>query len=155
MAKRSIHARQTQAELTLPAEVTQGLRIGSLAGWDAGPLVDFPGNERGPLRARSLVSLDEPRVRRAQAQQREVLLAFDGAQPIVLGLLDDAPELRRFDAIVDGKRVELRAEEEIVLTCGDASITLRANGRVVIRGAYVETRAAGVNRIKGGTVLIN
>lgn len=32
---------------------------------------------------------------------------------------------------------------------------LRRNGRVVIRGAYVETRSRGVNRIKGGSVQIN
>ena len=34
-------------------------------------------------------------------------------------------------------------------------MTLRANGKVVIRGAYVETRARGTNRIKGGSVQIN
>ena len=39
-------------------------------------------------------------------------------------------------------------------TCA-ASITLRRNGRLVVRGAYVETRAEGVNRIKGGSVKIN
>jgi hypothetical protein len=58
-------------------------------------------------------------------------------------------------ASVDGKSVTLRAEDEIVLSCGEASLTLRRNGRVVIRGAYVETRSSGVNRIKGGSVRIN
>lgn len=56
---------------------------------------------------------------------------------------------------VDGKRVEIEAADEIVLKCGEASITLRRNGRVVIRGTYVETRSKGTNRIKGGSVQIN
>lgn len=59
------------------------------------------------------------------------------------------------EALVDGKRVVIDAQDEIVLRCGKASITLRRNGRIVIRGTYVETRAEGVNRIKGGSVQIN
>ena len=59
------------------------------------------------------------------------------------------------EARIDGRRVELEGRDEIVLRCGEASITLRRNGRVVIKGIQVETRAAGVNRIKGGSVSIN
>ena len=59
------------------------------------------------------------------------------------------------EALVDGKRVVIDAQDEVVIRCGKASITLRRNGRVVIRGTYVETRAEGVNRIKGGSVQIN
>ncbi len=53
---------------------------------------------------------------------------------------------------MDGKRVVLTAEDEVVFQCGKASITLRRNGRVVIRGVYVETYATGTNRVKGGQV---
>ena len=42
-----------------------------------------------------------------------------------------------------------------MLRCGQASFVLRRIGRVVIRGTYVETRAKGVNRIKGGSVHLN
>lgn len=63
------------------------------------------------------------------------------------------PFLVRAD--VDGRRVELKAQDELVLRCGDASVTLRRNGRVIIRGAHVETYSTGVNRIKGGQVKIN
>jgi hypothetical protein len=56
---------------------------------------------------------------------------------------------------VDGRRVTVSGKDEIVLKCGEASITLRRNGRIVIKGTYVETRAAGTNRIKGGSVQIN
>ena len=59
------------------------------------------------------------------------------------------------EADVDGKRVRIVAQDEIVLECGQASITLRRNGRVIIRGTYVETHSEGTNRIKGAQVRIN
>ena len=58
-------------------------------------------------------------------------------------------------ATVDGERVVVEGQEEVSLRCGAASITLRRDGRVVVRGAYVETHASGTNRIKGGSVRIN
>ena len=59
------------------------------------------------------------------------------------------------EADVDGKRVRIVAQDEIVLQCGEASITLRRNGRIVIKGTYIETCSEGTNRIKGGQVRIN
>jgi hypothetical protein len=59
------------------------------------------------------------------------------------------------EAHVDGKRVVIEGADEVVLKCGQASITLRRNGRLVIKGTYVETHSAGVNRIKGGSVQVN
>lgn len=64
-------------------------------------------------------------------------------------------EVKPLAVVVDGKQVLIEAADEIVLRCGEATITLRRNGRVIIRGAYVETRSRGVNRIKGGSVQIN
>ncbi len=65
----------------------------------------------------------------------------------------DAPQV--IEADVDGKRVRIVARDEIVLECGEASITLRRNGRIVIKGTYIETSSEGTNRIKGGQVRIN
>lgn len=59
------------------------------------------------------------------------------------------------EARVDGKRLVLEAENEIVLRCGAASITLTRDGKILVRGTYVETHSRGVNRIKGGAVRIN
>ncbi|WP_257792523.1 hypothetical protein [Myxococcus xanthus] len=42
-----------------------------------------------------------------------------------------------------------------MLRCGEATITLRRNGKVVIRGVQVETHATGTNRIKGASVKVN
>jgi hypothetical protein len=53
------------------------------------------------------------------------------------------------------ERIELVAEREIVLRCGDASLTLTRSGKILLRGTYVLSRASGVNKIKGGSVQIN
>ena len=66
-----------------------------------------------------------------------------------------AADKTKLDLKINGKRIEIEGQDEVILRCGEASITLRRNGRVVVRGAYVETRSKGTNRIKGGVVLIN
>lgn len=133
-----------------------GHLVGQLLGVEAGiARVTFPGNPHGPLVARSVIDLPA----QVGSEGVPVLLVFEqerSDQPIVVGVLRD-PERTAApaEALLDGKRVVLTAADEIVLRCGKASITLRRNGRVVIRGAYVETRAEGVNRVKGGSVQIN
>jgi hypothetical protein len=81
------------------------------------------------------------------------------AAPLIEETGSDRPAPDRgapvIEADVDGKRVRVTAQDEIVLECGNASITLRRNGRILIKGTYVETRSEGTNRIKGGQVQIN
>lgn len=136
--------------------------LGTLVGWDdKGPLVDFDGNRQGPLRARVSGTAQPVRSVAAPANGQEIVLLVDprpGRPPILLGVLrplgTDAAATD-IEARVDGRRVEIEGRDEIILRCGEASITLRRNGRVVIHGVQVETRAKGVNRIKGGSVAIN
>lgn len=66
----------------------------------------------------------------------------------------DVPD-QAVEAHVDGKRVVIEGADEVVLKCGQASITLRRNGKLIIKGTYVETHSSGVNRIKGGSVQVN
>jgi hypothetical protein len=56
---------------------------------------------------------------------------------------------------VDGKRLVLTAEREIILRCGDASITLTRAGKILIRGRYLTSESKGYNKIKGAVVDIN
>lgn len=56
---------------------------------------------------------------------------------------------------VDGKRVVIEGQEEIVLSCGESSITLTRAGKILIRGKYLLSRSSGVNRILGGSVQVN
>jgi hypothetical protein len=159
-----------------PARKIRGHRSGFIVGFgERGPLVDFPGNAHGPLAARTTVPLDGIALGSGRgavaAAPHAVLLVFEherSDEPIVVGLLEplgsgststrqapgDSPP-PKIEAKIDGRRVVLEAEDELELRCGEATITLRRNGRVVIRGAYVETRSRGVNRIKGGSVQIN
>ncbi len=131
-------------------------QVGSLVVQDGELRVDYPGNSFGPLPARATVPIQAD-------ERRPVLLVFEDGQPglpIIVGLLDTLPRPgprpdNSRDLHVDGRRIMIDGDEEIVLRCGEASITLRRNGRVLIRGLLVETRASGVNRIKGGSVQIN
>lgn len=56
---------------------------------------------------------------------------------------------------VDGRQVVIEGQDEVVLKCGEASITLTKAGKIVIRGKYLLSRASGVNRILGGSVQVN
>lgn len=121
-----------------------------------GPLVEFPGNAAGPVPARLLVALDADALAAAARTRQPAALLFEGGdptRPLIAGLVQQPGPAQ--EARVDGKRVVLTGEEEIELRCGEASIVLKKDGKLTIRGAYVETRAKGTNRIKGGSVQIN
>jgi hypothetical protein len=157
--------------------------IGELQGLDGQgrPLVSFV---VGNTAYESVLALSTQPVN-ASLVGRQLALLFAGgncSQPVIMGfihapLLDlvlaetpqqaDAPatETLLFEApsslsappkaMLDGQRLVFEAEEEVVLRCGAASITLQKDGRVLIRGTYVVSRASGVNRILGGSVQVN
>jgi len=137
-----------------PAEAATGPTVGLLFGLDAhgGPLVSLelrPG--RTPIPARSIVPLSREDV------GREVVLLFeqsDALRPIVMGILrTPRPEPVRTE--IDGEKLVFTADREIVLRCGESSITLTRAGKVLIQGAFVMTRSTGTNRIMGAAVEIN
>lgn len=157
MAARKSHS-ATVVPFTPPATTLPAVVLGVVVAWEPekGPMVDFPGNSGRSVPARLLVSADVATLQRAAAERTPTALVFeagDPARPLIVGFVQ-APGTGQ-DARVDGKRVILTGEEEIELRCGEASIVLKKNGKLVIHGAYVETRAKGTNRIKGGSVQIN
>jgi hypothetical protein len=96
----------------------------------------------------------------------EVLLVWEPGStstPIIVGIIQPvsaqstgaaaAPELLSIRA--DAREYVISAEREIVLRCGDASITLTRAGKVIIKGNYVVSSSAGCNKIKGAAVDIN
>jgi hypothetical protein len=118
------------------------------------PLVEFRANASGgPLRARTILPI------RANDISRQAVMMFeegDLTRPIILGLLyGEHGAERGVNVEVDGERLVLTASREIVLRCGEASVTLTRAGKVLIQGEYVVTRSKGVNRIKGASVQIN
>lgn len=159
------HEARVAARIETPARV-DGVVIGRLVGLDQGAdvLVDWPGCPvSGGQKARVMTSIAPNDVGRG------VALLFEGgdpAKPVVMGLLfqghhaavagptiEFSPD--GAEAIVDGERVVISAEKDIVLQCGKASITLTRAGKIILRGEYVSSRASGVHRIQGGSVQIN
>lgn len=144
------------------------------------PLVNFVLNRQGrPIAALSTSSLTQRHIGR-----KVVLMFVDGdlSKPLIVGLVysplhevienfelaafqteatpktDDSVSTSvgtEHDMHVDGRKVTFEAKEEIVLKCGDASITLNKSGKISIRGKYLLNRATGVNRILGGSVQVN
>jgi hypothetical protein len=49
----------------------------------------------------------------------------------------------------------LTATETLTLKCGEASVNLRADGQVMVKGEDVLLRAKGTQRIRAGNVAIN
>ena len=96
---------------------------------------------------------------------RKVILGFENGEPdhpILFGFLEstqrkDTVELLPApDATTEiPESLHLKSGEELILECGKAKISLRADGRIVILGGYLVSRSTGVNKIKGGSVQIN
>lgn len=57
--------------------------------------------------------------------------------------------------VVRVRTLRIEADEQLVLKCGEGTVTLTRDGRVMLRGEHVLSRARGTNRIKGGSVAIN
>jgi hypothetical protein len=144
----------------IAADTVPGAAIGHLVGLLRGglPLVMVSIEDAYALPARSIVDLYGAHV------GRQVVLHFEGgdrSKPIVMGVLrsDEAgllpPPAAQVHVETDGERLILTANDQLVLRCGNASITLTKEGKVLIEGAYVSSHASGVNRVRGGSVQVN
>jgi hypothetical protein len=123
------------------------------------PLVAYAGQPgHSALKARSTVDLHGGHI------GHNVVLGFellDPTLPIVLGVVQGQPGWPSPEppgqvvVEADGQRMVVVAERELVLRCGKASVVLRHDGHVEIRGEQILTHAAGPNRIRGGSVELN
>jgi hypothetical protein len=58
--------------------------------------------------------------------------------------------------VVSGReRLVFSSDKEIVFRCGSASVTLMADGTVLIKGTRLVSSSSGLNRIRGAAVKIN
>ncbi len=87
----------------------------------------------------------------------QTVSASAGSEPIEAELFSGPAQFTppERSANLDGKRLVFEAEEEVQIKCGEASINLYKDGRVVIRGRNLISRASAVNRILGGSVQVN
>ena len=88
-----------------------------------------------------------------EAGDRLLVLPPEGDEPAVaLGRVGryrrPEPEAPRADVVIE-------AAETLTLKCGAASVDLRKDGKVMVRGDDVLLRAKKTQRIKAGTVAIN
>ncbi|RKH68639.1 hypothetical protein D7V93_00970 [Corallococcus llansteffanensis] len=160
-----------------------GARVGRLVGvsLEGLPLVQFEGGP-GPVPARSFVALDMAQLRVAAGEQRQAVLLFeegDPARPLLVAMAQDSHSPSLLDQLLEGsarpgssetpapatetgaknsvpeERVVLGAQRELVLQVGEASITLRRDGTILLRGVRVESRASGLQLIRGGKIELN
>lgn len=156
------------SDIPRPTEI-EGFTIGKIAeiDQDGDVFIDFSGNPQGPIKARITGAALE-HLNRHSGRGLNVLIAFeenDIGRPVIIDVihnrLEPAPNPKILDRenlddiSIDGESVTFEAKKQIVLRCGNASITLTSAGKILIRGAYLLNRSSGVNRIKGGSVQIN
>src|ERR1044071_4204860 len=119
------------------AEAAGGPCVGRIVRVEANGevFVDFRGNQRGPIRARMATN------EALKGADLPVLLVFedgDPGLPVVAGIIRDGvqrPEPNR--------SLTFEATEEITIMCGKSSITLRRDGKVLIKGTELVSRASG------------
>lgn len=130
-------------------------------------IVDFYGNENGGIVAKCLDGLITQYDCR-NSLPISVLLVFEennALLPIVVGKISDSlPKLKHIDEVgaitqsisIDGSEdVLVEANKELVLRCGKSSITLKRNGKIMVKGVEIVSRSSGNNKLKGATININ
>ncbi len=155
--------------LKVKQSLQEGARLGTIVDYheESGIVVDFEKNPFGPLTAKTVIPLSIEDIEQAIKERREVLLVFNGGEfssPIIVGLVQPLPPKKKMgdgdkqeepECQVDGKRIVIRGQEEVVLRCGQASISLHRDGKLIVRGIEIHSRALGQNRITGGVIKIN
>jgi hypothetical protein len=136
----------------------------------AGDAAHPPADQRFPFSARLIAISGDGHliVRDAEGQHRDCdWLAGPGAVGGLLAIDDLVlvqPLASGQRAVVMGRigpytltpeRVTIEAAQELTLRCGESSVELRADGKVMVRGDDVLIRAKGTQRIRAGNVAIN
>jgi hypothetical protein len=146
------------------ASVAAGPRVGTLLGVERDGSVRVALSGHAEARARVLSMVARAELQRAAAGRQVLVLCEenDPARPVIVGLLEDPAEVLfslaapEEPASTEGGRDRVfRAEGSITLVCGEASLTLHADGRVVTRGVNVVSVASEQQRIQGAVVRIN
>jgi hypothetical protein len=108
----------------------------------------------GPATSAGFGSGDDVLVWRHHSQPRGIIMGRVGRQAV-------EPAAAREPARDDGAAASLpdelviEARTSLTLRVGDGSITIREDGRILIKGKDLVSHAKRLNRIRGGSVTIN
>ena len=120
-------------------------------GGDAGVVV--PGDPPLRLRCDVLRTADRPTLTLSLGDRVLVLLPSEaGGRGCVLGVVAPYESPRPDPAPAT---LRLAASQRIEIECGESALTLDAEGRVLLKGKDIVTRARRTQKIRGGTVHIN
>jgi len=133
---------------------------------DEGRLLFQPEDSTGPPVPVAIgLELSDGTLLKAARQNRRAIVARTGDRTprrILVGLVRERVSTRAIAARpgtlevgLDGETLKLTAEHDIELRCGEASITLRRDGKIVLNGTNVLSASRGPNRIKGATIALN
>lgn len=151
-------AQGTTARSTARVSGAQIGRLLAVTG-DQRPLVDYPAAVNGPRVA--ILAAHPPSGLLDGAVGRHVVLLFedgDPDKPILTAFVQEESEQRvgAPDYLkVDGEVIAIEAARELELRCGEASIRLTQDGRVIVKGIQITSEAKGLQRIRGAAVRIN
>ena len=140
---------------TLPAVATAAAFVGKVLSvrGDAGVRVARLGGAGEEHDAVLLQGAAGPPVRLVPGDEVLVLLA-EGDRAVVLGRVGPSAESDASSAELPDEIV-LEARKGMTLRVGEGSITLRADGKVLIKGRDLVSHARRMNRIRGGSVSLN
>lgn len=108
-------------------------------------------DERGAFQAELLRTSDASPLHLQPGDDVLVWQPPDRSRAVVVGRIESAADAasRAADSLV------LEAKKGIVLRVGEASIEIRADGKILIKGKDLVSHAKRMNRIKGGAVSLN
>lgn len=141
--------------LSLATDARAGTRLGRVAALldDAVIVATGPGSEllacdvlqTGPGEPLTLAENDTVLV---------VVPEGEGARGVILGRIG-RPDRRSAEGKGVPDEIVLEATKGLTLKVGEGSITLREDGKILIRGRDLVSHARRLNRIRGGSVAIN
>ncbi len=120
------------------------------------PVVRYPSGPQGGVLARLLGHLWGAGLPTPSLPAAALLFLENGdpLKPIVIGLVQDQVPDRQ-TLVLDMERIVLQGHTEVQLRCGQASVTMRADGKVVVKGSELLSKASATNKIRGASVQIN
>lgn len=153
------HVRKPRPRVHAPAApAAPAARVGRLTHVDAEGVAWVTADAWLETPERAVLAAPPPEALESLVGRRVLLVPLENAEArvAVLGwITEPRPQAAVRRIAVDGERIVISAERELELRCGEACLTLSADGCVRIKGKGILNHAREVNRIRGGQVRIN